>query len=285
MIVPHITAPYIPAPFAGPLLPAVIGHRGAAAWAPENTLAGLRKAAELGCRWVEFDVRLSADGVAVLCHDPRLDRTTDGVGRISELSLAAVRRCDAGRRFGPHFAGERVPRLEEALGLCAELGLGANIEIKAERGRDYATAAAVAAQVAAVVARLDRAAPPLLVSSFQPAAVEAARRLMPSVPRAILFRLVPRHWAEIARRFACLAVGVDHRRLRRSLAGRIRAAGYPLMAYTVNHPARARLLFEWGVTSVFSDVPDIILAAVGHRVARLTAGLPQRPAAQQGAVG
>src|SRR5207249_5332732 len=86
--------------------PPVIGHRGAAAYAPENTLAGLRRAKALGCAWVEFDVRLTGDGALVLCHDPRLDRTTSGSGLVSATSLAAIRECDAGSWFDPSFAGE-----------------------------------------------------------------------------------------------------------------------------------------------------------------------------------
>jgi len=236
-------------------LPPVIGHRGAAARAPENTLAGLRRAKALGCSWVEFDVRLTGDGVPVLCHDPRLDRTTDGRGLVSARSFADIRDCDAGASFAPEFAGERVPPLDEALALAAELELGVNIEIKAERGRDYATAAAVAA----TVRRLGDNAPSLLVSSFQAAAVAAIRTLAPQLLRGILFRLVPRGWIETARRLGCAVIGADHRRLWRGRVAAIRAAGYPLMAYTVNDPARARLLYAWGVTSVFSDVPDIIL--------------------------
>lgn len=77
-------------------LPRVIGHRGAAAAAPENTLAGLRKAKELGCSWVEFDVRLTADGAPILLHDDRLERTTSGYGEAAALSLAKVREYDAG---------------------------------------------------------------------------------------------------------------------------------------------------------------------------------------------
>src|SRR6266567_6060143 len=86
-------------------LPPVIGHRGAAAYAPENTLAGLRHAKALGCAWVEFDVRLTGDGALVLCHDPLLDRTTTGSGLVSAKSLAAVRECDAGSWFDPSFTG------------------------------------------------------------------------------------------------------------------------------------------------------------------------------------
>src|SRR5437016_8657258 len=98
-------------------LPSVIGHRGAAAHAPENTLAGLRRAKELGCAWVEFDVRVTGDGALVLCHDGRLERTTTGRGRISEQTAASIRRCDAGSWFAPEFVGEIVPTLDEALRL------------------------------------------------------------------------------------------------------------------------------------------------------------------------
>ena len=238
----------------------VIGHRGAAARAPENTLAGLRRAKALGCSWVEFDVRLTGDGVPVLCHDSRLDRTTDGSGLIADLPLAALRARDAGSWFGPQFAGERVPTLEEALALAAELELGANIEIKADRGRDYATAAAVAR----IVKHLGGRASTVLVSSFLASAIAALRDLVPLVPRGILFRLVPRGWAAIALGLGCTMIGADHRRLRPRRVAAIRAAGYQLAAYTVNDPARARLLFDWGVASVFSDAPDIIRRASGQ---------------------
>jgi glycerophosphoryl diester phosphodiesterase len=232
----------------------VIGHRGAAARAPENTLAGLRCAKALGCSWVEFDVRLTADGAPVLCHDATLDRTTDRTGPVSARSLAAIRQCDAGSRFSPVFAGETMPTLDEALALAAELGLGVNIEIKSDRGREYATAAAVADRVN----RLGPA-PPLCVSSFLPAAVAVLRDLAPRLPRGILFRSVPSLWAEIAKRLGVAVIGASHRRLRPRRVAEIRAAGYPVAAFTVNDPARARQLFAWGVTSVFSDVPDMIL--------------------------
>ena len=268
---------------ACPPLGRVIGHRGAAARAPENTLAGFRRAKELGCTAVEFDVRLTADGAPVLCHDPTLDRTTTGRGPVSKLTLATIRECDAGIRFGRAFAGERVPILEEALLLAAELRLTANIEIKAERGRDYATAAAVAA----TLARLGDRIGPVLVSSFLPDAIAAVRALAPEVPRALLFRLIPRGWAALALRLGCAGIGVDHRRLRSGRAAEIRAADYSLLAYTVNDPARAQLLFGWGVTSVFSDVPDIILrgSAGGPPALHKTPLARPTAAPRQGAVG
>src|SRR5258708_10313732 len=187
-------------------LPPVIGQRGAAAHAPENTLAGLRRAKALGCSWVEFDVRLTGDGALVLCHDPLLDRTTSGSGLVSAKPLAAIRECDAGSWFDPSFAGERVPTLDEGLSLAAELDLGANIEIKSDRGREYATAAAVASAVQRPAGRTSA----VLVSSFLPSALAALRELAPEIPRGVLFRLVPRGWAELALWLGCTAIGADH---------------------------------------------------------------------------
>jgi glycerophosphoryl diester phosphodiesterase len=242
-----------------PVLPPVIGHRGAAASAPENTLAGFRRAAALGCRWIEFDARLTGDGAIVVLHDSRLERTTDGSGRVVRLPLAAIRRHDAGGWFAPAFTGEPVPTLDEALALLSELGLGANIELKAARGHARATAAAVAA---ALQRRAPAERPPVLLSSFHAEALAAARDLAPHVARGVLFRAVPRHWRGIAARLGCATIHANHQRLQPTMVATIRDAGYPLLAFTVNDAARARTLFDWGVTSVFSDAPDIILAAI-----------------------
>jgi glycerophosphoryl diester phosphodiesterase len=244
-------------------LPPVIGHRGAAAYAPENTLAGFRAARALRCRWVEFDVRLTADRAAIVCHDDHVDRTTDGRGRISKMALAAVRKLDAGSWFGVGFAAEPVPTLDEALKLCRDIGLGANVEIKAEGRRGPATAAAVADCLAAFIGSL----PPILISSFLPEAVAEAAALMPAVPRGMLWRKIPRNWATIAARLGCATIHCGHADLTGKLAAEIAAADFPLLCYTVNDAARARQLFDWGVASVFSDAPDIIAAAPTEDVA------------------
>ena len=95
--------------------PMVIAHRGASAYAPENTLAAFRLGLEMGAQGLETDVRLTREGVPVLMHDERVDRTTDGHGRVADLTLGEVRRLDAGPWFGPRWAGERVPTLTEFL--------------------------------------------------------------------------------------------------------------------------------------------------------------------------
>jgi glycerophosphoryl diester phosphodiesterase len=207
-------------------------------------------------------VRLTGDGALVICHDSRLDRTTSGTGVIAAMSLAAVREADAGARFRPPLLDQRVPTLDETLALASELGLAVDIEIKADRGREYATAAAVADALRVS----GRTLPLMIVSSFLQPALAAMRVLAPEIPRGVLFGLVPRDWAQVAARLGAVVIGADHRRLGRRRVAAIRAAGYPLAAYTVNDPARARLLYSWGVTSVFSDAPDIILRAGVGRV-------------------
>jgi glycerophosphoryl diester phosphodiesterase len=243
-------------------LPPVIGHRGAAALAPENTLAGFRLAKTMGCTWIEFDVRLTADGGLVICHDDRLERTTDGRGRVLAQTLAAIHELDAGKWFAAEFAGEHMPTLEQTLALCRDSALGANIEIKAERGYGRATAAAVAA----CLVRFAGGSPPVLVSSFLAEAVSEIAERAPDAARGMLFRKIPRDWQGIAESLGCSTINADQLYLSERVISEVRSRGYPLLAYTVNEPARARQLFAWGVTSVFSDAPDIIMAAAAPEI-------------------
>src|SRR4051812_30983838 len=108
------TVPSVPAPLPGLKHPiAVIGHRGGRALAPENTLAAFRNAIRLGADYVEVDIRETSDGELVLMHDRTVDRTTNGKGAVKDLDFATIRALDAGSKFAPQYAGEKVPTLEE----------------------------------------------------------------------------------------------------------------------------------------------------------------------------
>ncbi len=217
---------------------------------------------------MEFDVRLTADRKLILLHDDSLARTTNGKGKASALPFAAIRALDAGSWFHPSFAGEKVPTLEEALSLLDQEGLGANIEVKAAR----ASAAAAGAVLADTLLRLSPSRRRhLLLSSFHREALLAARERMPTLPSALIFGGVPRNWERLARTLGCVAIHASERRLAPSIVTEIRAGGYALSAYTVNDPLRARTLFEWGVTSVFSDFPRAILDAMASRENAATA--------------
>lgn len=261
--------PAIPA--AALALPRVIGHRGAAAIAPENTLAGLRAAHEAGASWVEFDVRLSADDVAVLIHDPTLERVAGRKARVAELSAAELAVIDVGGRFSPRFSGEGVPALGDALALCATLGLGANIEMKWCGARSPALARAVAAAVDA--AWRAYGGPAVLVSSFRPALLRALAAADARIPRGLLMERPGAGWRTRLREVAPSAVICGAKSLTPPRTTALKAAGLPLAVYTVNDPARAAALFGWGVDAVITDDPAKIVAA--RNLDRASAGPPQ----------
>ncbi len=237
--------------------PPVIGHRGAASHAPENTLAGIRKAAALGVAMIEFDAKLTADGVPVLLHDDLLDRTTSGLGPARDATLAQMRTLDAGSWFDAAFAGEPVPTLAEALELSASLGLAVNMEIKPCKGRERETAQR-SLEVARTIWPSDR--PPPLVSSFARQSMETAVELAPDWPRGFLFDRLPPDFDAAIAALRPATLNTSHKQLNRATVAALKSTGLPVLAYTVNDPARAEALFAMGVDGVFSDAPDAILA-------------------------
>lgn len=228
--------------------PRVIAHRCGGALAPENTLAGLRVAARMGVKAVEFDVMLSADGIPVLIHDDTLERTTDGQGIVAQHTLEALQTFDAGAKHHRAFAGERIPTLAQALTLCDELGLAVNLEIKPAPGHDEATGATAAALAAAMPLKAG-----ILLSSFSPLALTAAKGIEPELPRALLVEQIPADWRE--QMVDCRALHVS-RTADRERMREVVAAGVPLACYTVNEPVEAEALLALGVSAVFSDRPD-----------------------------
>jgi glycerophosphoryl diester phosphodiesterase len=226
--------------------PRVIAHRCGGILAGENTLAGLLEAARIGCRGVEFDVMLSADGMPVLIHDETVDRTTDGSGRVAELTVAQLRSLDAG--------GEPVPLLDEALARCRDLGLWANIELKPSTGLDHETGRIVAAVLAA---RWDGRG---VISSFSREALAAARREAPQLPCALIADQLPSDWLAVSRDLALVGLHVAAAGTGVASIAAVREAGLAYACYTVNDCADARKLLAAGVSAVFTDRPELLCA-------------------------
>ena len=235
--------------------PRVIAHRGGGTLAPENTLAGLRKAKELGFNGVEFDVMLAADNTPILMHDETLARTTSGSGAIAQTPYADMLKLDAGSWHSPQYAGEPVPSFELAAKLCLELGLWTNVEIKPAKGFEAETGTATALLARALWR--DAAAQPLL-SSFQPAALAAARAAVPELSRGAITRSIPPEWESWMQKLGCVSLHCDYRMLLRQQVRMVRDRGYWLACWTVNDPEIARVLFDWGVDAVITDRLDLI---------------------------
>ena len=235
--------------------PRYIAHRGAGKLAPENTLAAMRAGHALGYRMVEFDVKLSGDGVPFLLHDDTLDRTTSGRGRADALTWAELSKLDAGRWHSPAFAGEPLALLEQVAHWAIANDVACNIEIKPVPGRDRATGSAVALDALALWqgARVQ----PLL-SSFSEEALAAAQVAVPELLRAMLYEHVPADWKERLSRLECVALDTDYRELDAALVAAVHEAGYKVLTYTANDPAAVRRLAAWNVDGIITDALDVV---------------------------
>jgi glycerophosphoryl diester phosphodiesterase len=228
--------------------PRIVAHRGGGALAPENTLGAIRLGASMGFKGVEFDVMLAGDGTPVVIHDETVDRTTDGRGEVSKLSYAELSAFTIN-------GTEKIPRYEDVVRLCRELGLWANVEIKPAKGHERATGDAVARMTRA----LWKGAPvaPLL-SSFSPEALAAAQEAAPELPRGGLCDKLPDGWRSILKQLGCKAVHCNYKSLSGKLATEIHEAGYGILVWTVNEPAEARRLLAIGANCLVTDALDRI---------------------------
>jgi len=213
----------------------------------------MQKAFDLGAGWVEVDVKLSADGAAVLMHDDTLERTTDGRGRVADATLAEIKTLDAGCWFDVGFAGERVPTLAELVDFLRERGMGLNLELKPTPGQERETGRDVARDF------LDlwpSELPAPVISSFRPEALQAFGAEAPGFERALLVPRLVEDWRELAAIAGASSMHCGWRHLRRRDVDEMRQAGFPVRVYTVNDRATAEKLFGWGVETVISDYPE-----------------------------
>ncbi|WP_062263476.1 glycerophosphoryl diester phosphodiesterase [Endozoicomonas arenosclerae] len=230
-----------------------IGHRGVAALAPENTLAGIQKAADLGLKWIELDVTLLGDGTSVMFHDPRINRTTSGRGHLKNNTLDQLSTLDAGSWFSSDFAGEKVPTLIEALTLIKKLNLSLNLELKPNR----CDLKLLVEEVVAALEAAEFSDEQLLVSSFNHKALVLFRAKSGS-RIGCLFESLPRNWKHKARQVDAKTIHVNARKLKEKKALEIKDAGYELYCYTVNDKVLADQLKDWGVDGVFTDNPGVL---------------------------
>jgi glycerophosphoryl diester phosphodiesterase len=236
--------------------PFVIGHRGAAGQAPENTAAAFKKAAQLCARWVEFDVRLTRDGQPIVFHDETLERTTDGHGRILDLDWEDIQEVDAGQWYDRKYLAERILTLQEAIAILQSLGLGANVEIKSTPGREVESGHTIAADLKK---HWPKDLPSPLISSFQRDCILAVKEEAPDIERALIVGDVPTDWKDVLMQLTCEGIHCRHDRVNEPLAKKIIEHGFSLRCYTVNENKRAQTLYAWGVHSVFTDYPDRIV--------------------------
>jgi glycerophosphoryl diester phosphodiesterase len=241
--------------------PLNIAHRGASAAAPQNTLSAFKRAIELGADGVELDVHLSADGVPVVIHDFTVDATTDGSGRVADMTLAQLKQLDAGSYFDPAFAGERIPTLEEVLKAIGSR-LFLNIELKTTSLRDNGLERAVAALVERHSAdHRQRSGSRVLLSSFNPISLHRAKRIAPHLPVGLLYAPdlpLPLRRAWLAFLARPEARHPEHSMVNARYMAWARQRGYRVNTWTVDDPAEMRRLVALGVDGIITNVPDVL---------------------------
>jgi glycerophosphoryl diester phosphodiesterase len=242
--------------------PLIIAHRGASAYAPENTLASFNLAIEQQADAIELDVKLSADGVPVIIHDASVDRTTDGHGKVAKLTLAELRQLDAGSFFSETFRGEKIPTLEEVFE-----AVGKRIPINVELTNYYGTANDNLASIVAACVERHALQEWVFFSSFFLNNLKIAHRLLPKVPCALLglpgfMGLFPSliGWRDKS----VQALNPHLGNTSPKLIQRMHQHGKSVRVWNVNTGNDMRLLRDWGVDGIFTDDPLLARRVYGR---------------------
>lgn len=241
-------------PFPTPL---ILGHRGASTHAPENTQAAFRLALAQGADGIELDARLTRDGEVVVLHDGRVERVSNGQGPVAELTLAEVRRLDAGSRFSPAFAGERIPVLAEVFESLGDRPVY-DLEIK----NFGAAGNGLERKVLDLVRRygLEKR---VIITSFNPNSIRFFRRELPQAPAGLLLlggaagRLEESLFMSWS---SANLLGLFHSRLTPALLARHKSRS--AFVWGVRTPADVRRAVELGAAGVIADDPAMARAAL-----------------------
>ena len=241
--------------------PTIFAHRGASAHAPENTLAAFELALAQGAEGIELDAKLSADGHAVVIHDATVDRTTDGHGRVKDMSLADLRSLGAGLFFAEKYRGEKVPTLEEVFE-----ALGKRIFINVEL-TNYNTPGDHLVESVCILVKKFELQKRVLFSSFFASNLSKARGLLPEVPRGLLaFNGLLGAWAR-SFGFAFGRYQALHPNLKDvtpQQVQRVHRLERRVHVWTVNATEDMRRLFDWGVDAIFTDDPQLAVQVRGE---------------------
>jgi glycerophosphoryl diester phosphodiesterase len=240
----------------------VIAHRGASAYAPENTHSAFRLAIEMKAEMMELDVSISKDGIPVVVHDETVDRTTSASGNVGDFTLAELKELETGAWFDEKFDGEPFPTLEEVLAYTKDK-IAVNIEIKSEAVTDEAEGGVV--EKAIQIVKAAGVESQVIFSSFDYRVMEHLNELAPEISKAILYeksqsgKLLP---SELVQKYKVDAFNCSHRQLSKKWLADLNQHGIPFFVYTVNEEKLMKKVIGMGATGIFSDHPDVLKQVV-----------------------
>jgi glycerophosphoryl diester phosphodiesterase len=237
----------------------VLAHRGASAYAPENTLAAFRLAIEQRADWLELDVQQTRDGQLVVFHDLRVERTTNGHGALRDLTLEQVRQLDAGSWYAPRFAGEQVPTFEEVVALAREQNVRIFPEVKDPRFYP-----GIEERMAAVINAYGYEGS-TIIQSFDMGSLERLRQINPRLRLAALYGVAsplrgdpPPGVTVIGPPWELVAVDP-------ALVRDAHAAGRQVVVWSVDTASAVGPLLDARVDGIITSRPDVVRAVLDGR--------------------
>ena len=234
-----------------------VAHRGATGYAPENTIAAFDLAVDMKADYIEIDVQRSKDGELVVIHDTTVDRTTDGTGKVGDLTFEQLRNFDAGSWKGEQFAGEPIPTFEEILDRYHGK-IGILIELKAPE-----LYPGIEEQVSDALRERNLDKPQnekIIIQSFNFESMKKMNRLLPQVPIGVLTSNRADTTLEALQEFSTYAdwFNPSYGVVTEELVNQVHSLGMQIGSWTVRSQEAADLLFEMGVDAIISDYPDYV---------------------------
>ncbi|MDN3451872.1 glycerophosphodiester phosphodiesterase family protein [Planococcus sp. APC 3906] len=237
-----------------------VAHRGASGHAPENTMEAFQKGFEMKADYIEIDVQMTKDGELVVIHDTTVDRTTDGTGKVGDLTLAEIRQLDAGSWFGEAYAGEKVPTFEEVLDEFRGK-VGILIELKAPE-----LYPGVEAKIADALIERNMDTPnneKIIIQSFNHESMKTSKELLPNISHGVL---LGGNWANVTEeQLAQFAAYADYFNpsmyiVTEELVDDVHEAGMDIYPYTSRSQEQALRLFDLNVDGIITDYPEHVYA-------------------------
>ncbi len=228
----------------------VVGHRGVAGTYPENTRISVQAAIDMGLQWVEVDIQPTKDNVLVVCHDHKINRCSNGKGRIDSYTLEELKNFDFGSWLSPQFTGEKMMTLHELLELAAKHNLSLNLEVKVDK-HDVAEVAAQLKQ------ELDQHAieqQKIVLSSFSHDTIRELYQHCPGYKLGVLTERLSRKDKALLEEVNAFSCNLNYEWISEKHIQYLREHDYQIWCYTVNEPEKFKYLDK--VDAIFSDWPS-----------------------------
>tara|TARA_Y100001956_G_scaffold79354_1_gene92383 strand:+ start:885 stop:1583 length:699 start_codon:yes stop_codon:yes gene_type:complete len=230
----------------------IVGHRGIAGHQPENTRASIEAAIELGLEWIEVDIQPSKDDVLVVCHDHTVDRCSNGIGRVDQLSLAELKQLNFAHNY-PTCSHQPIMTLQELLVLATEHSVSLNLEVKIDRHDPERVTQLVAKE-------LERSQMPkekILFSSFNHQVIRHLRKQFPVHAIAVLSERLRKKDRQLLEEAQAVGCNLNYLWTSKRQVASLQKLGFKVWCYTVNNPNRLKHLNN--LDGIFSDYPDRFL--------------------------